>query len=62
LLRGRPLVVSAQRASWPAHCLAALDGPDIPRHLTEFRESDLEMMMESAGFEVLRASISCAAR
>jgi hypothetical protein len=32
----------------------AWNGADIPRHLTNFRSQDLEKMMESAGFEVLR--------
>ena len=32
----------------------AWNGADIPRHLTDFRGRDLEKMIESAGFEVLR--------
>jgi SAM-dependent methyltransferase len=52
---GRLVVQVPNAASWQAHLLGrAWNGADIPRHLTEFRESDLEMMMESAGFEVLR--------
>ena len=52
---GRLVVQVPNAASWQARLLGhAWNGADIPRHLTDFRGSDLEKMMESAGFEVLR--------
>ena len=52
---GRLVVQVPNAASWQAHLLGrAWNGADIPRHLTDFRGRDLEKMMESAGFEVLR--------
>jgi SAM-dependent methyltransferase len=52
---GRLVVQVPNAASWQARLLgSAWNGADIPRHLTGFRASDLERMIESAGFEVLR--------
>jgi hypothetical protein len=52
---GRLVVQVPNAASWQARLLGrAWNGADIPRHLTNFRSQDLEKMMESAGFEVLR--------
>ena len=52
---GRLVVQVPNAASWQARLLGrAWNGVDIPRHLTNFRGRDLEKMMESAGFEVLR--------
>ncbi len=52
---GRLVVQVPNAASWQAQLLGrAWNGADIPRHLTDFRGRDLEKMMESAGFEVLR--------
>jgi 2-polyprenyl-3-methyl-5-hydroxy-6-metoxy-1,4-benzoquinol methylase len=52
---GRLVVQVPNAASWQARMLgSAWNGADIPRHLTNFRSSDLEKMVENAGFEVLR--------
>ena len=52
---GRLVVQVPNAASWQAHLLGrAWNGADIPRHLTNFRDRDLEKMIESSGFEVLR--------
>src|ERR1035438_5846788 len=52
---GRLVVQAPNAASWQARLLGrAWNGADIPRHLTDFRGGDLEKMVESAGFEVLR--------
>jgi len=52
---GRLVVQVPNAASWQARLLGnAWNGADIPRHLTNFRSSDLEKMLERAGFEVLR--------
>jgi SAM-dependent methyltransferase len=52
---GRLVVQVPNAASWQARLLGRRwNGADIPRHLTDFRGRDLEKMMESAGFEVLR--------
>ena len=52
---GRLVVQVPNAASWQARLLGrAWNGADIPRHLTDFRGDDLEKMIESAGFEVLR--------
>ncbi|MCX6630141.1 MAG: class I SAM-dependent methyltransferase, partial [Candidatus Solibacter sp.] len=52
---GRLVVQVPNAASWQARLLGgAWNGADIPRHLTDFRGSDLEKMIGSAGFEVLR--------
>jgi len=52
---GRLVVQVPNAASWQAQLLGrAWNGADIPRHLTGFRGRDLEKMMQSAGFEVLR--------
>jgi SAM-dependent methyltransferase len=52
---GRLVVQVPNAASWQARLLgSAWNGADIPRHLINFRDSDLMRMIESAGFEVLR--------
>ena len=52
---GRLVVQVPNSASWQARVLGGRwNGADIPRHLTNFRARDLEKMIESAGFEVLR--------
>jgi 2-polyprenyl-3-methyl-5-hydroxy-6-metoxy-1,4-benzoquinol methylase len=52
---GRLVVQVPNAASWQARLLGrAWNGADIPRHLTQFRTRDLERMLDSAGFEVLR--------
>ena len=52
---GRLVVQTPNAASWQARLLGrAWNGADIPRHLTDFRASDLKKLIESAGFEVLR--------
>jgi 2-polyprenyl-3-methyl-5-hydroxy-6-metoxy-1,4-benzoquinol methylase len=52
---GRLVVQVPNAASWQARLLGrAWNGADIPRHLTNFRARDLEKMMQTAGFEVLR--------
>jgi SAM-dependent methyltransferase len=52
---GRLVVQVPNAASWQARFLGrAWNGVDIPRHLTNFRGRDLEKLVESAGFEVLR--------
>jgi len=52
---GRLVVQVPNASSWQARMLgSAWNGADIPRHLTNFRASDLERMIEGCGFEVLR--------
>jgi SAM-dependent methyltransferase len=52
---GRLVVQVPNAASWQARMLgSAWNGADIPRHLINFRDSDLVKMIETAGFEVLR--------
>lgn len=52
---GRLVIQVPNAGSWQARLLGrAWNGADIPRHLTNFRAGDLERMIESAGFEVLR--------
>ncbi len=52
---GRLVVQVPNAASWQARLLgSAWNGADVPRHLFDFRDRDLEKMMEGAGFEVLR--------
>ena len=52
---GRLVVQVPNAGSWQARLLgSAWNGADIPRHLTNFRAEDLEKLLESAGFEVLR--------
>jgi SAM-dependent methyltransferase len=53
--RGRLIVQVPNAASWQFHLLgAAWTGVDVPRHLTDFRDRDLEALLEGCGFEVLR--------
>jgi SAM-dependent methyltransferase len=57
LLRpGGSLVVQVPNAaSWQFHLLgAAWTGVDVPRHLIDFRARDLEALLASCGFHVLR--------
>jgi SAM-dependent methyltransferase len=51
-----PLVVQAPDAgSWQARLLGrAWNGLDVPRHLFDYRASDLERLLESCGFRVTR--------
>jgi 2-polyprenyl-3-methyl-5-hydroxy-6-metoxy-1,4-benzoquinol methylase len=52
---GRLVVQVPNAASWQARLLgSAWNGADIPRHLIDFRDSDLVRMLENSGFEVLR--------
>jgi len=52
---GRLIVQVPNAASWQCRLLGrAWNGIDVPRHLFDFRDSDLEKLLASAGFEVLR--------
>ena len=52
---GRLVVQVPNAASWQARLLgSAWNGADVPRHLINFRDTDLVQMLEAAGFEVLR--------
>ena len=52
---GRLVVQVPNAASWQFHFLrAAWTGIDIPRHLVDFRARDLEQLLLSCGFEVVR--------
>jgi SAM-dependent methyltransferase len=52
---GRLVVQVPNAASWQFRLLGeAWTGVDIPRHLFDFRDRDLESLLESCGFEVLR--------
>lgn len=53
--RGRLIVQVPNAASWQFLLLGARwSGIDIPRHLIDFRASDLEALLDACGFEVLR--------
>jgi SAM-dependent methyltransferase len=56
LMRGGRLIVQVPNAaSWQCRLLGrAWNGIDVPRHLFDFRDSDLQKVLESAGFEVVR--------
>lgn len=52
---GRLIAQTPNAASWQARLLGrAWSGLDVPRHLHDFRASDLERLLESCGFTVLR--------
>jgi len=52
---GRLIVQVPNAASWQYRILGgAWNGIDVPRHLFDFRDSDLEKLLAKAGFEVVR--------
>ena len=52
---GRLIAQTPNAASWQARLLRrAWSGLDVPRHLYDFRSIDLERLLESCGFTVLR--------
>ena len=52
---GRLIVQVPNAASWQFQMLGrSWNGVDVPRHLFDFRDRDLEKLLESCGFEVLR--------
>ena len=52
---GRLVVQVPNAASWQFRLLGrAWNGVDVPRHLFDFRDRDMEKLLESCGFEVLR--------
>ena len=52
---GRLIVQVPNAACWQFLLLGERwNGIDVPRHLTDFRASDLDRLLESCGFEVLR--------
>jgi len=52
---GRLVVQVPNAACWQFLLLGERwSGIDVPRHLTDFRSSDLDRLLESCGFEVLR--------
>jgi SAM-dependent methyltransferase len=52
---GRLIVQVPNAASWQSRLLGgAWNGLDVPRHLFNFRDSDLRELMASAGFEVVQ--------
>jgi len=52
---GRLVVQVPNAGSWQFLLFGAhWNGLDVPRHLINFRESDLEALLESAGFEIVR--------
>jgi SAM-dependent methyltransferase len=52
---GRLIVQVPNAASWQFHLFGrAWNGLDVPRHLFDFRASDLERLLASCGFEVVR--------
>jgi SAM-dependent methyltransferase len=52
---GRLIVQVPNAASWQFRLLGrSWNGVDVPRHLFDFRDRDLEKLVESCGFEVLR--------
>jgi SAM-dependent methyltransferase len=52
---GRLIAQTPNAACWQFRLLGARwNGVDAPRHLTNFRARDLEALLGSAGFEVLR--------
>ena len=56
LQSGGKLIVQAPNAAcWQFRLLGdAWNGMDVPRHLFDFRDTDLERLVESCGFEVIR--------
>ena len=52
---GRLVVQVPNAACWQFHLLGrAWNGVDVPRHLFDFRASDVETLLEGCGFEVAR--------
>jgi len=52
---GRLIVQVPNAASWQCRLLgSSWNGMDVPRHLFDFRDSDLEKVLGDAGFEVVR--------
>lgn len=52
---GRLIVQVPNAASWQSRLLgSSWNGMDVPRHLFDYRDRDLEKLMEACGFEVLR--------
>jgi SAM-dependent methyltransferase len=52
---GRLIVQVPNAASWQFRVLGRFwNGLDVPRHLFDFRDRDLETLVESCGFEVVR--------
>ena len=52
---GRLIVQVPNAASWQCRLLGrAWNGMDVPRHLFDFRDSDLEKLLSRGGFEVVR--------
>jgi SAM-dependent methyltransferase len=52
---GRLIVQVPNAASWQCRLLGRRwNGMDVPRHLTDFRASDVVLLMERAGFTVVR--------
>jgi hypothetical protein len=52
---GRLVVQVPNLASWQFRLLGrSWNGVDVPRHLFDFRDRDVEKLMEQCGFEVLR--------
>jgi SAM-dependent methyltransferase len=52
---GRLVVQVPNAASWQCRLLrSSWNGMDVPRHIFDFRDSDLERLLEAAGFEVMR--------
>jgi SAM-dependent methyltransferase len=52
---GRLIVQVPNAASWQCRLFGrAWNGMDVPRHLFDFRDSDLEKLLEGSGFEVVR--------
>jgi SAM-dependent methyltransferase len=52
---GRLIVQVPNAACWQFRLLGRRwNGLDVPRHLTDFRERDLQILLENAGFEMLR--------
>ena len=52
---GRLVIQVPNAACWQFLLLgAAWNGVDVPRHLYDFRPADLDLLLDSCGFEVLR--------
>jgi SAM-dependent methyltransferase len=52
---GRLIVQVPNAASWQCRMLgSAWNGMDVPRHLFDFRDSDLEKLLERGGLQVVR--------
>jgi SAM-dependent methyltransferase len=52
---GRLIVQVPNASSWQCRLLGrAWNGIDVPRHLFDFRDSDLQKVLESSGYQVIR--------